>query len=158
MGLEDLSWAFDLGERLFTADKWVSLYRTWEEYELVSNYLEDGQYSLVAWLKNKPAGFVLGTTVDKKSSRWKYGYIVWLAVEPEFSGQGIATKLVEELTQKYRAAGIHIMMADTATSNSHAISFFERAGFDEQEEHLYMFKSIKQGRSKPANRRSSKVE
>ena len=35
MELEDLPKVFALGERLFTAEKWPNLYRTWDEYEVI---------------------------------------------------------------------------------------------------------------------------
>lgn len=143
MVLADLTWAFDLGERVFTADRWLNLYRTWEEYELLSAYLGDGDYCLVATLNKKPLGFVLGTTIDKKGSSWKYGHLLWLAVEPEYSGRGIAGKLVERLTEIYLENEIDIIMVDTEKTNTPAISFFKRSGFSDQGEHVYMFKNIR---------------
>ncbi len=143
MTLNDIQWAFDLGERVFTADRWVNLYRTWEEYELLSAYLEDVEYCLVAKIRRKPVGFVLGTTIDKKGSRWKYGHLLWLAVEPEHMGRGIAGKLVEQLTERFYENGINIMMVDTEKTNTKAVSFFTKNGFAKQEQHVYMFKNIK---------------
>ena len=41
MVLEDLAAVYALGEAVFTADKWPSLYRTWDEYEPVSLYEQE---------------------------------------------------------------------------------------------------------------------
>jgi ribosomal protein S18 acetylase RimI-like enzyme len=143
MSLEDLSWAFDLGERLFTAERFTNLYRTWEEYELLSSYLSDEDYCLVARVRKKPVGFALGTTIEKRGSRWKYGHMLWLAVEPEYGGQGIATRLVDRLTELFIEDGIDIMMVDTEMSNTGAVKFFKKMGFAEQEAHVYLFRNIK---------------
>lgn len=144
MTLNDIAWAFDLGERVFTADRWVNLYRTWEEYELLNNYLTDSNYCLVASIKKQAVGFILGTTIEKKGSRWKYGHMLWLAVEPDFGKHGIASKLVEHLTARFKKAGIDILMVDTELSNTNALKFFKKMGFSEQEEHIYLFKNIRQ--------------
>jgi len=41
MSLQDLPAIFALGERLFPADKWPALYRTWDEYELAVHFASD---------------------------------------------------------------------------------------------------------------------
>ena len=48
MELEDLPAVYALGESVFTADKWPSLYRTWDEYEPVGLFNSDGDFCFVA--------------------------------------------------------------------------------------------------------------
>jgi ribosomal protein S18 acetylase RimI-like enzyme len=50
MELEDLAGVYALGEAVFTADKWPSLYRTWDEYEPVSLFLSDGEFCIASLL------------------------------------------------------------------------------------------------------------
>ena len=71
--LDDLPKVFALGERLFTADRWPALYRTWDEYEVVTYFASDTETCFVAYLEDKLVGFVLGTTIEKRKSSWMYG-------------------------------------------------------------------------------------
>ena len=48
MILEDLPKVFALGEKLFTAESWPNLYRTWDEYEPVEFFASEGETCLVA--------------------------------------------------------------------------------------------------------------
>ena len=48
MKLEDIPAVYALGEAVFTADKWPSLYRTWDEYEPVGLFYSDGEFCFVA--------------------------------------------------------------------------------------------------------------
>ena len=89
MELEDLPGVYAMGEAVFTADKWPSLYRTWDEYEPVGLFHSDGEFCLVAERKGKLAGFALGSLIDKRNSAWSYGYLTWLAVDPALKRGGI---------------------------------------------------------------------
>jgi hypothetical protein len=40
--LPDLAPVFALGQRLFTAEKWPTLYRSWDQYELVHLFGTNG--------------------------------------------------------------------------------------------------------------------
>ncbi len=90
MELEDLPAVYALGESVFTADQWPSLYRTWDEYEAVGLFYSDGDYCFVAEIKNKLVGFALGSLIDKRNSAWSYGYLTWLAIDPTQKRNGIA--------------------------------------------------------------------
>ena len=48
MKLEDIPAVYALGEAVFTADKWPSLYRTWDEYEPITLFSTDGDFCFVA--------------------------------------------------------------------------------------------------------------
>ena len=56
MELEDLPKVYALGEKVFTADKWPNLYRTWDEYEIVDRFAADGETCLVAELDEEDDG------------------------------------------------------------------------------------------------------
>lgn len=142
MAIEDIPGVFALGERVFLATESPNLYRTWDEYELVDYYSSDGEFCFVAETDERLVGFVIGTVIEKRKSAWTYGYLVWLGVEPELEGTGIARRLVARLTETFIEAGARIMMVDTDADNEKALAFFERAGFGQPEEHVYLTKNL----------------
>jgi len=142
MELEDLPKVYALGESIFTADKWPSLHRTWDEYEAVGLFSSDGEYCLVAEQGGQLAGFALGTLIDKRKSAWSYGYLMWLAVDPAHKRSGIASQLVDALTTIFIRRGARMMIVDTDAGNEPAIRFFHRHGFGNENEHLYLSKNL----------------
>ncbi len=142
MALEDLAAVYALGERVFTADRWPSLYRTWDEYEPVGLFNSDGEFCLVADRDEQLAGFALGAHIVKRKSAWSYGYLIWLAVEPEFGRSGIASALIAELTERFIGAGARIMIADTDAENEGAIGLFRSHGFLNEDRHVYLSKNL----------------
>lgn len=142
MELEDLSAVYALGETVFTADKWPSLYRTWDEYEAVGLFNSDGEYCLVAERDDKLAGFALGTMINKRKSAWTYGYLMWLAVDPDLKRSGIASQLVDGLTETFIRGGARMMIVDTDAGNEGAIGFFHSHGFGNEDKHVYLSKNL----------------
>jgi len=142
MELEDLPAVYALGEAVFTADKWPSLYRTWDEYEPISLFSTDGEFCFVAEYEGRLAGFALGSLIDKRKSAWSYGYLTWLAVDPELKRLGIATQLMDAITDAYIRAGARMMIVDTDAENATAISFFRRHGFRSEDRHVYLSKNL----------------
>lgn len=124
MELEDLPAVYALGEAVFTADRWPSLYRTWDEYEPVGLFNSDGDFCFVADSGEKVVGFALGALIDKRRSAWSYGYLTWLAVDETMSRSGIATQLMDNITEAFIRAGARMMIVDTDAENEAAISFF----------------------------------
>ena len=92
MTIDDFSEVFHIGEEVFTAEYSQSLYRTWDEYEITTLFNSDSELCLVAEAGEKILGFVLGTTVKKHNSPWKYGYLVWLGVRKDIQQGGAAIK------------------------------------------------------------------
>lgn len=142
MELDDLSTVFALGEQVFTADQWPTLYRTWDEYEVVNLFSSDGEYCLVAEQNDTIRGFVLGTLIEKRKSAWSYGYVLWIAVAPEHRGANIARRLLDRLTGRLIEAGARMMLVDTDPSNKQAMSFFKRAGYGKEVKHVFMTRNL----------------
>ncbi len=142
MKLEDLAAVFHLGERLFTADRWPNLYRTWDEYELVGIFSSDGDTCLVAEQDDEVVGFALGTMIDKRNSAWVYGYLLWLGVDPDIKRTGLGKRLVDRLTNVFIDFGARIMLTDTDGDNKNAIRFFESQGFGNPQHHVYMTRNL----------------
>ena len=142
MELEDLPRVYALGEAVFTADKWPSLYRTWDEYEAVGLFNSDGEFCFVAEHEDRVVGFALGSLIDKRKSAWSYGYLTWLAVDPQMKRSGIATDLMEEITEAFITSGARMMIVDTDADNATAISFFRRHDFRKEDRHVYLSKNL----------------
>ncbi|MFW6050161.1 MAG: GNAT family N-acetyltransferase [Myxococcota bacterium] len=142
MELEDLPEVYALGERLFPAEKWPNLYRRWDEYDLVRYFSEDGELCLVAETPDGIVGFALGTFIYKRRSAWAYGYLEWLGVDPDAQRAGIGGRLIDRLTDLFIEHGARMMLVDTEVENEDAIAFFERKGFGNVVEHLYMSRNL----------------
>ena len=142
MKLEDIPAVYALGEAVFTADKWPSLYRTWDEYEPITLFSTDGDFCFVAEYQDRVAGFALGSLIDKRKSAWIYGYLTWLAVDPAVKRSGIATLLMDEITAAFIRAGARMMIVDTDADNDVAISFFRRHDFRHEDRHVYLSKNL----------------
>ncbi|HPZ07703.1 MAG TPA: GNAT family N-acetyltransferase [Candidatus Eremiobacteraeota bacterium] len=140
MEIDDLAKVFHLGEKLFTAEKVPTLYRTWDEYEVLTLYQGDSEFCLVAEEEEKEeiVGFTLGTTISKSHSAWKYGHLVWLGIDPDWQGQGIAKKLFDHFLDLMIEDGVRILLVDTESDNKKAINFFYKMGFKNPQDHVYL--------------------
>lgn len=135
---DDLSAVFHLGEKLFTSREAPNLYRTWDEHEVINLYQDDQEICLVAEAENRLVGFALSTTVSKSRSAWKYGYLVWMGVDPGWQRQGIATRLFSHLRIAMTTAGVRMLLVDTEVENEPALNFFKKAGFGNPDNHVYL--------------------
>ena len=138
MTIDDLAPVFHLGEKLFTPDRWPALYRTWDEYEVVAFFEGDSDTCFVAEHEGKVVGFALGNVIEKRRSAWKYGYIVWLGVDPEMGRHGIGSMLFDAMRDKFIELGVRMILVDTDANNTHAIRFFKKTGFDHENKHVYL--------------------
>lgn len=153
MSIDDFSEVFHIGEQLFTSESFQSLYRTWDEYEITTLFNSDNELCLVAEVGKKILGFVLGTTVTKHNSPWKYGYLVWLGVRKDIQQGGVGSGLFKEIRHRMKEQGVRMMIIDTSADNQPAISFFQKQGFDDIQEHVYMSLNLtRKSRKKPAKK------
>lgn len=142
MDIDDIALVFHMGEHLFTAREVPNLYRTWDEYEVVNLFQTDGEYCLVAEKGDKVVGFALGTTIEKNRSSWRYGYLLWMGVDPEQQGDGVGQRLFSKFHELMLAAGVRILIVDTEADNEEALRFFDRLGFTDPQEHIYLSLNI----------------
>ena len=138
MEIDDLAKVFHLGEKLFTATEVPNLYRTWDEYEVISLFQADAEFCLVAEEEGEIVGFALGTTVTKSRSAWKYGYLIWLGIEPDHHGQGVGSKLFNRFRDLMLASGVRILLVDSEADNLPALHFFRKMGFRHPQQHIYL--------------------
>ncbi len=138
MEIGDLAPVFYLGERLFTADKWPALYRTWDEFEVVTFFASDTDTCFVATMHEKIIGFALGNVIEKEKTAWRYGYCVWLGVDPDIGRSGVGTALFCAMRDKFIELGARMILVDTDANNEPAIQFFKKHGFDHENKHVYL--------------------
>jgi ribosomal protein S18 acetylase RimI-like enzyme len=154
MIIDDLPEVFHMGEQLFTADYSQSLYRTWDEYEITTLFNSDNELCIVAEHEERLLGFALGTTVKKHNSPWKYGYLVWLGVRRDLQKMQVGQRLFKEIKRRFREQGVRMVIVDTSANNIPAIRFFEKHGFDNMQEHVYMTLNLTRKHKKKAVKKS----
>lgn len=142
MELTDVAPTFELGQQLFTADRWPTLYRTWDEYEVVSLYANERARCLVADFGGEIVGFALGSVLEKRGEPWTYGYLLWLGVDPRMKRRGLGRRLIEELTLRFIDAGVRMMLADTEDDNQAALALFRSVGFGQERPHVYVSRNL----------------
>lgn len=138
MTIDDFPAVFHIGEDVFTAESFRTLYRTWDEYEVTTFFNSDSELCLVAEAAGAVLGFALGTTVTKHNSPWKYGYLVWLGVRTDIQQDGVGSGLFKEIKNRMKEQGVRMMIIDTSADNLPAVRFFEKHGFGDVQEHVYM--------------------
>lgn len=144
MQLQDIPAVFELGQSLFTAEQWPTLYRSWDDHELAQLYNTDGDTCLVGEAKDpdRIVGFALGRVMDKPRSAWRYGWLLWLGVAPDFKRSGLATRLLNQLTTLFIDRDARIMLVDTDERNHGALAFFRRRGFGQEIRHIYLSQNL----------------
>lgn len=153
MAIDDFPEVFHIGEEVFTADYSQSLYRTWDEYEITTLFNSDSDLCLVAESGESILGFALGTTVEKHNSSWKYGYLVWLGVRSGIQQGGVGSGLFKEIKRRMKEQGVRMIIIDTSADNLPAIRFFQKQGFADTQQHLYMSLNLtRKGKKKPVKK------
>src|SRR5450631_349775 len=153
MTIDDFPEVFHIGEEVFTAEHSQSLYRTWDEYEITTLFNSDNELCLVAVAGDKILGFALGTTVKKHNSPWKYGYLVWLGVRKDIQQGGVGSGLFKEIKHRMKEQGVRMMIIDTSADNQPAVNFFQKQGFGDIQEHVYMSLNLsRKTRKKPVKK------
>lgn len=142
MKVEDVPKIYALGEKLFSPEVSVTLYRTWDQYEIAQLFFADHDYCFVLECEGRVAGFILGTVIEKPRTGRQYGYILWLGAAKAYQGSGAADLLVRKLVRRFRKDGVQMVIADTSAVNTRAIKFFNRHGFSGMQEHVYLSKNL----------------
>ena len=142
MELRDVAEVFELGQKLFTAEEWPSLYRSWDDHELAQLFSTEAETCLVAEADGKVVGFALGRVMEKPRSAWRYGWLLWLGVDSRFKRSGVATRLMKQLKGLFIERDARIMLVDTAAKNHSAVAFFRRNGFGQEIRHVYLSQNL----------------
>ena len=136
--IDDLAAIFHLGEKVFTSQEFSNLYRTWDEYEVTHLFNSEAEYVLVAEADGQVVGFAMGTIIEKARSAWSYGHLLWLGVDPDFARKQIGSLLFDRFREIMEETGIRMLMVDTQADNEPAVKFFQRKGFENPTDHVYM--------------------
>jgi len=153
--IDDLAEVFHIGEEIFTAEYSQNLYRTWDEYEITTLFNSDSELCLVADTGNTILGFALGTTEEKHNSPWKYGYLVWLGVREEAQKRQVGSRLFSEVKRRMREQGVRMLIIDTSADNQPALSFFDKMGFKDRQEHLFLSLNLSRRAKKKSVRKKA---
>lgn len=153
MTIDDLALVFHMGEKLFRAEHAPNTYRAWDEYEVTDLFYSDTEFCLVAEYEEQTIGFALGTTISKPRSAWKYGYLTWLGVLPEFQRKGVADKLFQRFKSLMLQANVRILVVDTEADNAKALNFFAEQGFGHPQEHIYLSMNLDQERQRMSRKK-----
>jgi ribosomal protein S18 acetylase RimI-like enzyme len=142
MALRDLPAVFELGQRLFTADQLPTLYRSWDTQELVQLFGSEEETCLVAETEGTIVGFALGRIMEKPRSAWRYGWLLWLGVDPAMKRRKIAARLMKHLTNLFIDREVRILLVDTDEDNTEALAFFRKQGFGQEIRHVYLSQNL----------------
>jgi ribosomal protein S18 acetylase RimI-like enzyme len=142
MKLNDIPEVYALGQRLFTADELPTLYRSWDEHELVQLYASDEETCLVAEWEDRIVGFALGRIMEKPRSAWRYGWLLWLGIDPKFQRHDLASRLIRQMTDLFIERDARIMLVDTDEHNHRALKFFRKHGFAQEQKHIYLAQNL----------------
>lgn len=138
MTIDDIAPVFHLGEKLFTLEISPNLYRTWDEYEVITNFQGDQEFCFVAEDADEIVGFLMGTIIAKRHSSWRYGYLIWLGVAPSHQSKGVASRLFNHFRNVMIKQGVRMLLVDTEADNFSALKFFEKMGFEKPKKHIYL--------------------
>jgi ribosomal protein S18 acetylase RimI-like enzyme len=142
MEFEDLAEVFRLGQELFTAEKLPTLYRCWDDHEILELFRSDAETCLVAEAGGEVVGFALGCMMEKPRNAWRYGWLEWLGIDPKCKRRGIAARLLNQLTQLFIDREARIMLVDTDEDNFEALNFFRKTGFGQELRHVYLSRNL----------------
>lgn len=138
MELADLAGIYELGTQLYTAEQLPTLYRCWDQNEIVRLFDAFQETCLVAVDNQRIVGFALGSIMDKPGSAWKYAWLEWLGVEPRYKRRRVAKRLVSRITELFVQRHARIMLVDTYEKNRGALQFFRKIGFGQAMRHVYL--------------------
>ena len=138
MTVEDIPGIVALGNRVFKADQAPTLYRAWEEAEVLRIYTAYKDTCLAAFRGDQLAGFALGSLLNKPGSSWSYGWLEWLGVDPALKRRRVAQRLIKHLRERFVAQEVRIMLVDTYEGNKPALSLFRKFGFGQEIKHVYL--------------------
>ncbi len=98
--------------------------------ELAQKYYEGEGYTLVAVFEDKVIGYIHADIYRRPMLvAGKIGVVKELYVLPQYRGQGIASKLVDEMQELLRKEGIDYMAAEFPSANMVAEGFYRSRRF-----------------------------
>lgn len=95
-------------------------YSRWD----LRNYLQlPGAECSIAEVEGQPAGFILS------AFEGRVGHLITIDVVEAFRRAGVGSTLLRAAEEKLRSSGVAVIVLETATNNSAAISFWRKHGY-----------------------------
>ncbi|HEX8097268.1 MAG TPA: GNAT family N-acetyltransferase, partial [Pyrinomonadaceae bacterium] len=91
------------------------------------------EYCLVAERRGRLVGFVLGDVRGWEFATELSGWLEIIGVDPSFHGQGVGRALMEELSARFRRAGVTVVNTMVNWNDGELIDYFRANGFDRGE-------------------------
>lgn len=101
---------------------------------LEQNYYNNREEFLVAKDNGRVGGYLFGKLQEGEEDSGKKGKIVSMLVHKNFRGQGIGTKLMNELIRIFKEEGANEIFLHVRESNSGAISLYKKLNFKIEKE------------------------
>lgn len=124
---EHLPAVLELGSRVYDTD--VKPYTGWSLSAIAGHLDASVPACLVAMAGDRLAGFVLGSMTFENREDW--GYMEWIAVDPDFQGRGVAGRLVQKCCDELTGAGAASVVTDVEVGNTASAALMRRNGFTE---------------------------
>ncbi|MEU2221793.1 GNAT family N-acetyltransferase [Streptomyces sp. NPDC018347] len=128
LGFEHLAAVLELGRRVYDTD--AMPYTGWSLSAVAGHLDAPDPACLVLLDGERVAGFVLGSLSFEQRADW--GYLEWIAVDPDYQGRGAASRLVEECCARLAAAGAVCVVTDVERRNTASAELMRRNGFAEE--------------------------
>ncbi|MFH8347329.1 GNAT family N-acetyltransferase [Streptomyces sp. NPDC018045] len=124
---EHLPAVLELGERVYDTDSMP--YTGWSLTAVATHLDASVPACRVALAGERLAGFVLGSMTFEQREDW--GYLEWIAVDPDFQGRGVAGRLVQDCCAALTEAGAASVVTDVEVGNTASATLMRRNGFTE---------------------------
>jgi ribosomal protein S18 acetylase RimI-like enzyme len=133
MEIDDLHSVFKLGNALF-AD--IETARPWSDLSLAEHYGKFPELCLVAAVKKRIAGFIIGARNIDKKNRKTSGLVLWLGAGSGHSSHETLADLFNALKEEMKAGGTEHILARSPKDKPGMTDFYARMGFSPAEELL----------------------
>ncbi|MEU7563234.1 GNAT family N-acetyltransferase [Streptomyces eurythermus] len=128
LGFEHLAAVLDLGHRVYDTE--TMPYTGWSLSAVAGHLDAPDPACLVLLDGHRVAGFVLGSLSFEQRADW--GYLEWIAVDPDYQGRGAASRLVRECCARLAEAGAVCVVTDVERRNTASAELMRRNGFAEE--------------------------
>jgi flavin-dependent dehydrogenase/ribosomal protein S18 acetylase RimI-like enzyme len=99
-----------------------------------ASYISRGpEYCLVAEQRNRVVGFVLGDVRGWEFAAELSGWLEVIGVDPDYHGQGVSRALMNELSARFRRAGVKVINTMVNWNDGDLIDYFSANGFERGE-------------------------
>jgi ribosomal-protein-alanine N-acetyltransferase len=114
---EDMDTIHYLEQKAFGAD-------AYDMEMIMDSFLESGDMTIIAFLDDEPAGYVMAIGISEKSAD-----IESICVSPDFQGKGIGKALLHVIEDTMRSHGFSESVLEVRVFNESALSMYRKEGY-----------------------------